>query len=46
LWEQGITGSGIKVGVIDSGIDASHPDLKVLRTAELVVAKLIVFTTE
>jgi len=27
LWEMGITGSGIKVGVIDTGIDYFHPDL-------------------
>ena len=27
LWSQGINGLGVKVGVIDTGIDASHPDL-------------------
>ncbi|MGG7058033.1 S8 family serine peptidase [Clostridium tertium] len=28
LREEGITGEGIKVGVIDTGIDYNHPDLK------------------
>ena len=28
LHEEGITGKGIKVGVIDTGIDYNHPDLK------------------
>ncbi|MGD6959485.1 S8 family serine peptidase [Rossellomorea aquimaris] len=28
LHEEGITGKGIKVGVIDTGIDYTHPDLK------------------
>ncbi|MDP4099279.1 S8 family serine peptidase [Paenibacillus sp. P96] len=27
-WAQGLTGEGIKVGVIDTGIDYNHPDLK------------------
>ncbi|MFB5269061.1 S8 family serine peptidase [Paenibacillus enshidis] len=27
-WAQGLTGAGIKVGVIDTGIDYNHPDLK------------------
>ena len=26
-WERGITGKGLKVGVIDTGIDYLHPDL-------------------
>ncbi|MGN7408141.1 S8 family serine peptidase [Sporosarcina sp. SAFN-010] len=28
LWEEGIEGQGVKVAVLDTGIDASHPDLK------------------
>ncbi len=27
VWHQGITGKGITVAVIDSGIDSTHPDL-------------------
>ncbi|RRJ61678.1 hypothetical protein EHV15_00835 [Paenibacillus oralis] len=26
-WESGITGEGLKVGVIDTGVDYKHPDL-------------------
>ena len=28
LHSEGITGKGIKVGVLDTGIDYNHPDLK------------------
>lgn len=27
-WESGFTGKGVKVAVLDTGIDESHPDLK------------------
>lgn len=27
-WNLGVTGAGVRVGIIDSGIDAEHPDLK------------------
>ncbi|TPW17490.1 MAG: peptidase S8 and S53 subtilisin kexin sedolisin, partial [Elusimicrobia bacterium] len=28
MWSKGMQGEGTVVGIIDSGIDASHPDLK------------------
>lgn len=28
LWKKGLTGKGVIVGIIDSGVDKSHPDLK------------------
>lgn len=28
LWKQSITGEGCKIGVIDTGVDDTHPDLK------------------
>lgn len=28
IWMQGYTGEGCKVGIIDSGVDPSHKDLK------------------
>ncbi|WP_110933885.1 S8 family serine peptidase [Paenibacillus bouchesdurhonensis] len=27
-WSQGLTGKGLKVGVVDTGVDYEHPDLK------------------
>jgi len=27
MWEKGLTGKGLKVGVIDTGVDYLHPDL-------------------
>jgi subtilisin family serine protease len=28
MWQSGFTGKGIKVGVVDTGIDSSHPDFQ------------------
>ncbi|WP_285854646.1 S8 family serine peptidase [Brevibacillus borstelensis] len=28
MWDEGLTGKGLKVGVIDTGVDYLHPDLK------------------
>lgn len=28
LWEKGLTGKGIKVAVVDNGVDFGHPDLQ------------------
>ena len=27
-WDQGLTGKGVTIGIIDTGVHASHPDLK------------------
>ncbi len=27
VWVSGVTGKGVKVGIVDTGIDANHPDL-------------------
>lgn len=28
LWSEGLTGKGMRIAIIDSGVDAEHPDLK------------------
>ncbi|MER7761680.1 S8 family serine peptidase [Streptomyces sp. NPDC097619] len=34
MWQAGYTGKGVKVAVLDTGIDQTHPDLKGLEIAE------------
>ncbi|MFC7532500.1 S8 family serine peptidase [Actinoplanes sp. GCM10030250] len=33
-WQEGLTGEGVTVGVIDSGVDVTHPDLAVVVAAQ------------
>jgi len=42
-WELGITGSGINVSVIDTGINPSHPDIagRVLRWIDLIGSQVL-----
>ncbi|MDL4773834.1 S8 family serine peptidase [Actinomadura xylanilytica] len=37
-WEKGLTGKGVKVAVLDSGVDGSHPDLKVAESRNFTTA--------
>ncbi|WP_371661902.1 S8 family serine peptidase [Streptomyces sp. NBC_00280] len=34
MWNSGYTGKGIKVAVLDSGVDQTHPDLRGVETAQ------------
>ncbi|MEC2071346.1 S8 family peptidase [Alkalihalophilus marmarensis] len=36
VWEHGVTGEGIKVAVMDTGISTNHPDLKIQKGASFV----------
>jgi subtilisin len=31
VWSNGVTGQGVKVAVMDTGVDTSHPDLQVVK---------------
>ena len=37
LWEEGLTGEGVRIAVVDTGIDQEHPDLagRILATRDL-----------
>lgn len=43
-WDKGLTGKGIKVAVLDTGIDGNHPDLrgKVIKAVNLTNEGLVV----
>ncbi|MGX5609942.1 S8 family peptidase [Bacillus cereus] len=34
LWQQGYYGKGVKIAVIDSGVDSNHEDLKISKTLD------------
>jgi subtilisin family serine protease len=34
MWKSGYTGKGVKVAILDSGVDQTHPDLKGLEIAQ------------
>ncbi len=46
LWENGVTGTGTKIAIIDSGIDATHPDFNTINIQESFVTTEYGYSTE
>lgn len=36
IWNQGYKGKGVKIAIIDSGVDSEHPDLKISKTINCI----------
>ncbi|PGP14585.1 hypothetical protein COA01_29940 [Bacillus cereus] len=36
LWNQGYYGKGIKIAIIDTGVETNHPDLKITKTVNCI----------
>jgi len=45
VWDEGYNGTGVRIAIIDTGIDSNHPDLKFPNgTSKVVAAKSFVLT--